>query len=430
MSQSGPRAWFTAGMFLLASVGFVLASGVRQRQQHTAGVLAARREYLAHLSEVRGPVRDTAGRQRDRPLGYPDPAALSTIAAEGSRVWERRVADADFLQVRMGAGRRRWPRRRPAGTAAVGGPGTHGALALRRFLSTHQVLPELPDRRAARVGPRRGDRGADGPARGALACCRRRATHRTTSSSPPASREPRAEWDWLKWLPHALHPHGPDAVGPVRLVAASVADLEPLLDRVVDRPRFGPSAQALAAARAGRPRRRRRPPGNPGHPDGGSRRHRARPPSGGRPGADRRLGLGQTSARGRGGTGAQIISLAAAPLRGIGRPLSTVRAEAVARRLAPAVAGRPEAATAARRPSSPTCSVWATARPRPGGRLAAAAAPRPAAGADRRRRRRRPVELDLKESAQDGMGPHGLLIGATGSGKSELLRTLVLGAGR
>jgi S-DNA-T family DNA segregation ATPase FtsK/SpoIIIE len=38
-----------------------------------------------------------------------------------------------------------------------------------------------------------------------------------------------------------------------------------------------------------------------------------------------------------------------------------------------------------------------------------------------------PIELDLKESAQDGMGPHGLLIGATGSGKSELLRTLVLG---
>ena len=37
-----------------------------------------------------------------------------------------------------------------------------------------------------------------------------------------------------------------------------------------------------------------------------------------------------------------------------------------------------------------------------------------------------PMELDLKESAQDGMGPHGLLIGATGSGKSELLRTLVL----
>ncbi len=38
-----------------------------------------------------------------------------------------------------------------------------------------------------------------------------------------------------------------------------------------------------------------------------------------------------------------------------------------------------------------------------------------------------PVLLDLKESAQLGMGPHGICIGATGSGKSEMLRTLVLG---
>ncbi|MFF8656193.1 type VII secretion protein EccCa [Streptomyces huasconensis] len=40
--------------------------------------------------------------------------------------------------------------------------------------------------------------------------------------------------------------------------------------------------------------------------------------------------------------------------------------------------------------------------------------------------RHEPILLDLKESSELGMGPHGLCVGATGSGKSELLRTLVL----
>ena len=37
------------------------------------------------------------------------------------------------------------------------------------------------------------------------------------------------------------------------------------------------------------------------------------------------------------------------------------------------------------------------------------------------------VVLDIKEAAEGGDGPHGLCVGATGSGKSELLRTVVLG---
>jgi S-DNA-T family DNA segregation ATPase FtsK/SpoIIIE len=36
------------------------------------------------------------------------------------------------------------------------------------------------------------------------------------------------------------------------------------------------------------------------------------------------------------------------------------------------------------------------------------------------------VDLDLREAAAGGDGPHGVLVGATGSGKSELLRSLVL----
>lgn len=37
------------------------------------------------------------------------------------------------------------------------------------------------------------------------------------------------------------------------------------------------------------------------------------------------------------------------------------------------------------------------------------------------------LSLNLREAIADGIGPHGLCVGATGSGKSELLRTLVLG---
>ena len=38
-----------------------------------------------------------------------------------------------------------------------------------------------------------------------------------------------------------------------------------------------------------------------------------------------------------------------------------------------------------------------------------------------------PVRLDVKEAAENGMGPHGMVVGVPGSGLSELLRAIVLG---
>ena len=56
-------------------------------------------------------------------------------------------------------------------------------------------------------------------------------------------------WEWVKWLPHALHPTRTDAVGPVRLVASTATELEELLDDLLaNRPRFGP-AMAPATGR-------------------------------------------------------------------------------------------------------------------------------------------------------------------------------------
>ena len=104
ISNPTPKGMIGAGMFLLASIGFVIASGVRQRQQHAAEVVAARREYLAYLAEVRGTIRDAALAQREAAeWNFPTPQSLALLAEERSRVWERRPGGEHFLQVRMGS---------------------------------------------------------------------------------------------------------------------------------------------------------------------------------------------------------------------------------------------------------------------------------------------------------------------------------------
>jgi len=50
-----------------------------------------------------------------------------------------------------------------------------------------------------------------------------------------------ARWQWVKWLPHNLHPTEHDAAGPVRLMAPTLARLEAMLGAEFSgRPRFTP----------------------------------------------------------------------------------------------------------------------------------------------------------------------------------------------
>ncbi len=442
MSQSGPRAWFTAGMFLLASVGFVLASGVRQRQQHTAGVLAARREYLAYLAEVRGTIREAATRQRQASLwDYPDPASLPAIAAEGSRVWERSVSDPDFLQVRMGTtAQPLCLTLEPPETPPLAQLDPVAASALHRLLSTHHVQPGLA---ASAALPAWAHVEVTGDADPARSLARSMVLSAALQHAPDdlviaalVSRESRSDWEWLKWLPHVLSPREHDAVGPVRLVGESVHDLLPLLPHdFVERPRFGPSDQPalphlLLVVDGGHV-----PPGNPLiTPEGvlgvtvldlpeqwGELTSTS----------TLRLAVGSPLDRGPrvGSVPLEVISMARGTGLGTADQISTVRAEAAARRLAPRYSGDEPEVRDAFTSATELVDLLGTGDPRD---FDPEAAWRPRLKRDRLRvplgvdEAGAIVALDIKESAQQGMGPHGLVIGATGSGKSELLRTLVL----
>jgi S-DNA-T family DNA segregation ATPase FtsK/SpoIIIE len=438
----GAYSYVVGAMFGVSSLAMVATSwGSASGSPKKAEMMAARREYLRHLAGLRRRVRDTATRQRAGLFyRHPDPARLwSTV--DSHRLWERRPADPDFAVVRVAVGPQTLatplvpPVTRPLEDLE---PMTAGAL--RRFLDAYSVVPDLPVavslRGFARVFLRGGGEDADTDAR---ALTRAVLTQLAVFHAPDdlliavcAGPERRALWEWVKWLPHGQHPTRTDALGAVRMVTSSAGDLEELLDDVIaNRPRFGATAS------------------------GGDGPHVVVVLDG----ADL---TGAAHLTGDGIDGVTVLDLDATPPRlldrsvlvldvhaargrrrlntytmdheaEVGTPdrLGTAEAEAVARRLAPlrlaatskssdaplaAEMGLGELLGIADPDTFSTRRSWA---PRPNrDRLRVPIG----VGADAG-----PVELDLKESAQDGMGPHGLLIGATGSGKSELLRTLVLG---
>jgi DNA segregation ATPase FtsK/SpoIIIE, S-DNA-T family len=473
--RSGDRYSLVIGaIFGLSTLGMLLTSWPGAGgQAKKAELVAARRDYLRRLAALRRRVRGTVARQRHA-LHYrhPDPRQLwSTV--DSYRLWERRPGDGDFLVARVGLGPQTLATALvPPVTADPADLEPVTAGALRDFLDAYSVVPDLPVavalRGFARVYVRGGDDAAAGLVRALLA-------QLVTFHAPddlliavcPAVAR-RAEWELVKWLPHAMHPTRVDGAGPVRLLATTAAELERRLADVIGgrspRPADvsdGRSARVAAAGAAtphvlvvldGGDLSGAQHLGPDRAVDGVTVIDLGDPP----PRLLDRTAIALTVEAGA----LRIATLAdPAPVRApdapdpvdgpgtpdaphpigapdaphpIGAPdaLSPVEFEALARRLAPRRLAGPGGDDTPARVEPAFADLLGLGDPAAFD-VARAAAPRPqrarlrvpiGVGADGR-----PVELDLKESAQDGMGPHGLVIGATGSGKSELLRTLVIG---
>ncbi|NMO52196.1 type VII secretion protein EccCa [Actinoplanes sp. TBRC 11911] len=426
----GAYSYVIGGLFGISSIAMLATSFGSGGSPKKAEMMAARREYLRHLAGLRRRVRETVDKQRKGLLyRHPDPAKLWSTAAS-HRVWERRPADPDFGVVRVAVGPQTLatpliaPVTRPLDELE---PMTAGAL--RRFLDAYSVVPDLPVaaslRGFARVFVR-------GPERDVHDLTRAVIAQLATFHAPDdmliaicAGPERRPSWEWVKWLPHNLHPVRTDALGHVRLVASTGADLESLLEDVIgNRSRFHPAATAntdgphVVIVRDG---------AGAAQLDDGIDGVTVldldeQPPRL----LDRSLLVLEVT----GGRALNTYSMDHEAEVGVADGLSEEEAEAVARRLSPL-----RLAVMSKSSDTPLAAEMGLADllglgdPESFG-VAQAWTPRPnrdklrvpiGVGSDGS-----PIELDLKESAQDGMGPHGLLIGATGSGKSELLRTLVM----
>ncbi|UYP17981.1 type VII secretion protein EccCa [Rhodococcus sp. Z13] len=429
-----PMAMIFPLMMVVSMVGMLANSG-RGAGARTAETNEDRKDYLRYLDKLRGEVSETVREQRDAlEWTHPDPELLWTLAGT-VRMWERRITDPDFGHIRVGRGGQRLATRLvPPEAGPVEDLEPVAALSLRRFVRVHSVVPALPTavslRSFATIG-------IDGDREEARSLARAMLAQSCTFHGPDTVRvavvcgpDTAGEWEWVKWLPHAQDPEVRDGVGSVRTIYGSVLELETeLAPLLAGRGRFvgnAPPAEGvvhLVVVVDG------------GVTGSGSGVLEGRPDSVtvldlsghlSRPAAGRGLRLRVEGGRLGAVTGTTVDFFADAD------DLSAPQAQTVARRLAPyrlPAGGTADDTVTDDRPATwqDLLGLGDVARFDP----VRAWAPRH--GRDRLRVPigvgvdGAPVELDLKEAAENGMGPHGLCIGATGSGKSEFLRTLVLG---
>ncbi len=240
--QGGTYSYVIGGVFGISSLGMLATSfggGVSGRQKRV-DLSVARGDYLRQLGTMRDRVRNN-GRQQRTALSYrhPAPADLWSIV-DSFRLWERRASDGDFGVVRVGAGAQNLatPLIPPAdGVSDDLEPISSAALS--SFLATHAVVPDLPVSIAlagfSRVYVPAATETGRAMVRAMVAqLAVFHAPHDLIVAACVAPHR-RPQWDYLKWLPHARHPTRTDALGPIRLVADRLSDLETMLGPLVTR---------------------------------------------------------------------------------------------------------------------------------------------------------------------------------------------------
>ncbi len=251
MYTSGVRS-LQSGFFPmmgLAGFGVLMFSGRlgRGRRISWGEQEKQRRSYLRRLDEDRDEVQRAAAEQRRSQLFvHADPQQLDTVIG-GPRMWERRSGDPDFLDVRLGIGVQQasdsavtlqWPEV-PVGEELE--PVTGGAL--RDF-----ILEQSKIRGIGKVLSLRSKPGFSFVA-GSLAelhdlfrsvLCSLAVYHSPSDLKlMVVTRHPEL-WAWLVWLPHSQHDEMFDACGLRRLVFASPTELEEALDAELHRKGRGP----------------------------------------------------------------------------------------------------------------------------------------------------------------------------------------------
>ena len=261
----GGRSYIAAGMFLFATLGFIVVQIDRQRKQRTQSVTGSRTEYLRYLATVRAVARDAADQQR-RALTWqhPDPASLPALAEERSRVWERTSTDPGFLHVRYGVCSQELALRLiPPDSAPIDQVDPAAASALHRLLVVHRNQPDLP----ASVDLRAFDRvEVCGPEEPARALARALLCSATAFQSPEhlvvavlAGERQLAHWDWVKWLPHSTSVRRnsdlPDPVAPItRPCGPMPCWADSLMSRWISPPESPMPIGTRSRSRAGRGR--------------------------------------------------------------------------------------------------------------------------------------------------------------------------------